>query len=200
MQLMRITIADNGKGAANPYEHHKNLWAVFPDMEKRDFIFAVLKATGAHSEYLVLSPMVPIPPAKGLTDVKLLHSRYEEIRVGNTIEFSLRANPTIQANGRRHSILTHRTASEMVVTPELWLQRKALANGFIVKECEAVQQEKMLFDKQGIPGEVVGVDYRGILEVLDLDQFKGALAKGIGSAKSLGFGMLVLHSCPARTC
>jgi CRISPR-associated protein Cas6/Cse3/CasE subtype I-E len=38
------------------------------------------------------------------------------------------------------------------------------------------------------------VDYEGVLEVTDREKFRHAFYNGIGSAKSMGFGMLIIQA------
>ncbi len=48
------------------------------------------------------------------------------------------------------------------------------------------------FRKKGKPGYHGGVQFRGTLEVTDREYFSKTYQAGIGSAKSFGFGLLLL--------
>ena len=60
------------------------------------------------------------------------------------------------------------------------------------KPLEISPMEESHFHKKGHSAYHGGVQFRGILEVTDPDKFAATYQSGIGSAKSFGFGLLLL--------
>ena len=88
-------------------------------------------------------------------------------------------------------------------TPEQidWLKRKAMQSGFAVVE-ESLRimpegREWFRVEKRGQNGVHHAVEFEGVLTVTDQALFETAFAKGLGSAKGFGFGLLALVPLPA---
>jgi CRISPR system Cascade subunit CasE len=76
-----------------------------------------------------------------------------------------------------------------------WFAAKAEQNGFKVldkPEFEIAPPVFHRFSKKGDDGLLVGVEFKGALEVIDKKMFLKAAFEGIGRARGLGFGMLIL--------
>jgi CRISPR system Cascade subunit CasE len=118
---------------------------------------------------------------KQVAETFLCHSRYR---------FQLKANPTMRrsCDRRRLGIYNEDQLYE-------WIQRKASQNGFEAEVDALVVggPQNVVFVRNGKRGKHVAVDFQGILCVKERETFKDAFEKGIGSAKSFGFGLLMLQ-------
>jgi CRISPR system Cascade subunit CasE len=182
------------------YDWHQRAWECFPGRprDKRDFLTRV-EDKGDRVRLLILSPTPPSRPSwcpaeawegtKEIGDAYLSHRRYR---------FQLCANPTKKvkafnpdgserANGRREPL---RSRDELVA----WMRRKGEAGGFAVapETLRTLRLGKESFDAKGRRGLHNAVEFRGILTVTDPARFRETFARGIGSAKGFGFGMLAL--------
>jgi len=172
------------------YAWHRVIWEAFSERKDRDFLFRVDERGRAFRLY-VLSPVAPVPPGWGAWQTKeiangfLEHERYR---------FQLKANPTMRrASDKRRLGLFEQDRLRA------WIERKAEAAGFEVEEDALAigAPIEQRFFRSGRRGKHIAVDFQGILRVKDRGRFKGAFAKGIGSAKAFGFGLLVLQALPA---
>lgn len=104
---------------------------------------------------------------------------------------NLRANPTKRENASRKR-LPLRTPEEQAA----WLRRKAEQAGFDVDETSLqiapAGREWFRVEKRGQAGVHHAVEFAGVLHVKDPARFREAFAKGVGSAKGFGFGLLAL--------
>ena len=170
------------------YAWHQKLWELFPgqDGAPRGFLFRIDNARTAF-RVLLLSPLEPTMPdwahmaTKQVAETFLDHSRYR---------FQLKANPTMRrkSDRRRLGIYGEDRLHE-------WIQRKAEQNGFNVEPdvLDVGGPQDEVFARSGVRGKHVAVDFRGVLCVRGRELFKQAFRKGIGSAKSFGFGLLMLQ-------
>jgi CRISPR system Cascade subunit CasE len=103
---------------------------------------------------------------------------------GQRLAFRLRANPTVKHDGKRLAL--YREEEHLA-----WLQRKAQAAGFVVSSAVARLPQKLGFrTTQGLDTCLFGVTFDGRLRVSDPHKLVDVLARGIGSAKAFGFGLL----------
>jgi CRISPR system Cascade subunit CasE len=170
------------------YRWHRAIWGAFPDRPeaKRDFLFRVDHG-GASIRVLVLSPRMP-------ASLPWLTWRMKEILPGflghAAYRFQCRANPTMRrcADRRRLGIY----GEDRLLA---WMERKAELSGFRIHggtlSCTAPTDE--VFLRNGRPGKHVAVDFAGVLDVVERQRFLQTFEKGIGAAKSFGFGLLMLE-------
>lgn len=191
MFLSQLTIGRSDaarRKLRDTYAWHQKLWELFPgrDGAPREFLFRVDDIrTGFRA--LILSAAEPRVPEWAVVQTKavapsfLNHARYR---------FQLRANPTMRrsSDGRRLGIYAEDRLRD-------WILRKADHGGFEVEAENLVigGPQDVIFLRNGKRGKHVGVDFRGMLSVKERDLFKEAFEKGIGSAKSFGFGLLMLQ-------
>jgi len=136
--------------------------------------------------------------------------RFEPIvAVGQLLRFRLRANPTRRASLSRQERLDRAAAGQRVQRPRLqltwaadedprdafmgWLFRKAQTAGFAVRHADVLDVGYAYFKKKQGPSKAQplrAVEYEGVLEVNDVEGFRGAIVRGIGPAKAFGFGLL----------
>ncbi len=178
------------------YDWHQLAWQAFPgrDGQPRDFLTRLDRQDReGRFRLLIVSPQPPVRPAgwpdttdswqtREITASFLDHGRYR---------FQLRANPTKRENASRKR-LPLRTIEEQTQ----WLKRKAAQAGFVVDETALrilpAGREWFRVEKRKQSGVHHAVEFEGILQVADAVLFRETFAKGIGSAKGFGFGLMAL--------
>lgn len=193
------------RGIRDAYTWHQLVWQAFPgrDGEARDFLTRLDDKQGA-AQLIILSPQPPVPPPwiteRDVWQTKPIPPGFFQAR---RYRFQLRANATkklvrIDENGKRHS-----TGKRAALTKRedilAWFHRKGEQGGFKLREGSDLgfANETQRFTKSPRQGRAMKgthgvVDLLGELEVTDPALFHTALAKGIGTAKAFGFGLLVL--------
>ena len=75
-----------------------------------------------------------------------------------------------------------------------WIKRKGDHGGFTVDEStlRTFSLGREYFKKNGQEGLHSAVEFEGVLSVTDPAKFHETFARGIGSAKAFGFGLLVI--------
>ena len=178
------------------YDWHQLVWQSFPgrDGQPRDFLTRLDRRERDQTfRLLIVSPGSPVRPdgwadgpeawqTREITPAFLAHRQYR---------FQLRANPTKRENASRKR-LPLRTPEEQ----GQWFDRKAAQSGFVV-DAESLRiipegREWFRVEKRGHSGVHHAVEFEGILTVDNVATFQAAFAKGIGSAKGFGFGLLAL--------
>lgn len=178
------------------YDWHQLVWQAFPgrDGQLRDFLSRLdRRERDRQFRLLIVSAQLPVRPAdwpdapdawqtRAITPAFLAHRQYR---------FQLRANPTKRNNASRKR-LPLRTPQEQTD----WLKRKAQQSGFAVAD-ETLRiipegREWFRIENRNQAGIHHAVEFEGILTVTDPVAFQSAFAKGIGSAKGFGFGLLAL--------
>jgi CRISPR system Cascade subunit CasE len=220
--LARLKIDTKGalaEGISDSYAWHKKLWECFPEAPdaKRDFLTRVDHLEGAFRLW-VLGKRKPVRPAWCPPDnfsIKMIAASFLTHRY---YAFDLRANPvkTIVQRGPNGETLLRPNGKRKcgkrvpLVHPEslrAWLAHKGkvrcrdkntgidVPGGFRIVEGKSLEISPMTeshFNKKGATGYHGGVQFRGTLEVTDRDKFIETYQSGIGSAKSFGFGLLLL--------
>lgn len=119
------------------------------------------------------------------------------VQRGSAFSFRLRANPTKRLGKSSNEAPGKRVGLEKEEQQLNWLKRKASLGGFCILHAE-VSQDALLEDivRDPITGEhsltLIAVQFDGVLQVTDQEQFVKTLINGIGSAKGFGFGLLSL--------
>jgi CRISPR system Cascade subunit CasE len=204
---------------SDSYAWHKKLWDCYPDAPdaRRNFLTRIDQLEGAFRLW-ILTRRRPVRPPWCPSDSFALKEIAPSFFSHRHYAFDLRANPvkTIVQRGPAGETLLRpdgkRRSGKRVplVNPEelrAWLFRRGevrcrdketgldVPGGFqIVKEkpLEISPMVESHFHKKGQSGYHGGVQFRGILEVTDRERFIETYYSGIGSAKSFGFGLLLL--------
>ncbi len=200
------------QGISDSYSWHKKLWECFPDSpdDMRDFLTRIDPLEGAFRIWILSQKKLLRPqwcPLDGFAVKKIAAS----FLTHRYYAFDLRANPTkciVQRNasgvrrrhGKRIPLVNHDELLD-------WLIRKGkvrcrdkdtgldVSGGFRLVEEKPLEISPMIeshFRKKGQAAYHGGVQYRGTLEVTNPAQFIETYQSGIGSAKSFGFGLLLL--------
>lgn len=208
------------EGIWDNYAWHKRLWEeCFPNAPdaKRDFLTRIDRLESKFRIW-ILAQRKPQPPKwcpsrsfalKEIAASFLLHRYYAFDLRANPVKTIVRRGPNgetlLRTNGKRKS----GKRIPLVKHDELraWLERKGkvrcrvqgtgleVPGGFRIvdeKPLEISPMEESHFHKKGHSAYHGGVQFRGILEVTDPDKFAATYQSGIGSAKSFGFGLLLL--------
>ncbi len=200
------------QGISDSYSWHKKLWECFPDSpdDMRDFLTRIDPLEGAFRIWILSQKKLLRPqwcPLDGFAVKKIAAS----FLTHRYYAFDLRANPTkciVQRNasgvrrrhGKRIPLVNHDELRD-------WLIRKGkvrcrdkdtgldVSGGFRLVEEKPLEISPMIeshFRKKGQAAYHGGVQYRGTLKVTNPAQFIETYQSGIGSAKSFGFGLLLL--------
>jgi len=177
---------------SDSYAWHQVIWKSFMncDGKPRFFLFRIDDA-GTQFKLLLLSKTKPSSDNFGNWQIKTVSPDF----LGHQYyRFQIKANPTMRraSDRRRIGIYSEDRLRE-------WIEKKAEKNGFKIEPNSLIIGTPMdeVFVRNRTRGKHISVDFQGALNVFDLEAFRTAFEKGIGSAKSFGYGMLMLQ--PANT-
>jgi CRISPR system Cascade subunit CasE len=200
-----------GPMLASPYSLHKAVWSLFADHadRQRDFLYRLDWHAGRPTLWTLSDrPPRPLPELWNARTRKLR----PVLRAGERLRFSLRANPALTRDGKRHDVVMEaklrlRDASvpktawptEAQLAQEhgtAWLVRHAGGRGFVVDPAQVLvdSYEVHTFKKpQGREVRFATCDFHGLLTVTDVDAFLHALRRGVGHAKGFGCGLFLIR-------
>lgn len=219
MYLSKLTFDPSVKGKEleplkidNLYSHHQFLWSCFDsgsnqEQHQADFIY--------RTDIVMNTPVIHILSNRkieqSISGWKLESKEFEfEIEQGQLIQFSFRANPTIDiksdgGRSKRHDVVMHAkkqakaqqldTLSQIDLAAKQWLLKRAELFGVEFKEqtIEYANYQQHTFkkgDEQLV--KISTLDYQGILTVKDPEKFQQALVHGIGRSKAFGCGLMMI--------
>ncbi len=197
MFLSRVVISSRDAAMhklSDPGAWHRQLWACFPGRPdaKRDFLFRVEHREGG-LQVLLLSNIRPTIPTWGQWQTKAVAETFLD---HDFYIFQLLANPTIkrvvrdeQGNRRKNG---RRTGIYSMEELKAWIERKASDSGFKLVQLQFEPPVDHVFLRGPKKVKYTGVEFKGILKVIDHRAFQDAFVHGIGPAKAFGFGMLVV--------
>jgi CRISPR system Cascade subunit CasE len=217
MYLSRLTfapcaVADREalRAFESPYLLHQALWQVFSDSpdRRRDFLYRLDLDAGRPRVY-ALSPRKPVGAGhRWQIDTKPFAPRVEP---GDLLDFTLRANPVVTRNGKRHDVVMDAKRAlaaggiprdERPTQAELaqehagaWLERRVAKHGFslVTGTLRAEGHQVHRFQKpSGRPVHVATCDFQGVLRVDHPDRLLESITGGIGPAKGFGCGLLLV--------
>ncbi|MGO9314499.1 MAG: type I-E CRISPR-associated protein Cas6/Cse3/CasE [Desulfobaccales bacterium] len=206
-------------GISDSYAWHKRLWECYPDAPdaKRNFLTRIDQLERAFRLWILAlrEPMRPLwcPPAgfalKEIAASFLSHRYYAFDLQANPVKTIVQRGPNGETLWRANGKRKNGKRVPLVKPEELraWLIYKGkvrcrdkdtgldVPGGFRIVEEKPLEISPMVenhFRKKGESGYHGGVQFRGILEVTDPGRFIETYHSGIGSAKSFGFGLLLL--------
>lgn len=192
-----LQLVDRGE-----YVMHQWLWKLFPGGQERQFLYRREELQGAF-RFFVLSLE---PPAES----EIFDIQYRPfaptLSTGQTLRFSLRANPTICKSGKRHDLLMEakRQVRGQVNGPDIWqhqqqvaqdwLARQGEQNGFSLREVnvDAYRQQQVVRVKSRQVIQFSSVDYSGVLVVNEPTLFLRRLIQGYGKSRAFGCGLMLI--------
>jgi CRISPR system Cascade subunit CasE len=209
-----VSSRDLGPMLASPYRLHKAVWSLFADHadRRRDFLYRVDWDSGRPVLWTLSDrPPRPVP--------ELWEAQTRELnpvlRPGERLRFSLRANPIVTRDGKRHDVVMEakqrlRAAGTPKAWPTeaqlaqehgaAWLIRHAEGRGFAVEPGEILvdSYEVQTFKKpQGEGVRFATCDFHGLLTVTEADAFLRTLHQGLGAAKGFGCGLFLIRRAAA---
>lgn len=217
MYLSRLTLLrgawtdrESLRAFESPYRLHQALWEVFSDSpdRRRDFLYR-LDLDGGRPRVYALSAREPVDGGRlWRIETKPFAPR---LRGGDLLDFTLRANPVVTRDGKRHDVVMDAKkalaaggapANERPSQAELvqehggaWLERRAEKHGFevVAGTLRAEGHQVHRFQKpSGRPVHVATCDFQGVLQVLDPSRLVDSITSGIGPAKGFGCGLLLV--------
>ncbi len=195
------------EAARNPYNLHRQLWRLFPgeqretrasgEQDRQGFLFRIEdQGTGRPVRLLVQSRRAPIH-TDGLL---LLGSR--EIQptpsAGQRLAFLLTANPVKTITDAERDAKPGKQ-SEKCRVPLIkeddqrnWLARK-LVPAATLESADILPHAPLYFRKGKRAGKVVTCTFEGVLRVDEPERLAHLLENGVGPAKGLGCGLLLVR-------
>ena len=195
---------------SGPYAIHQWLWQLFPNQEKRCFLFRE-ERIGKGYQYYLLSEIAPLTNHElFLVETKPYQPK---LTVGMKLIFSLRANPVVFKNGKRSDVMMNAKylAKQQGLDNEIkirqneaainWLIKQSESRGFSLSTTDGQQldctvinytQEQFIKKSNFKPITYSSVDYQGVLTVTDVDLFLNTIYQGVGKSKGFGCGLFLL--------
>lgn len=194
------------------YDWHKKIWECFPETGsnvKRDFLTRIDTFESGFKVW-ILAQKKPICPNWCSRENFKLKEVAPSFLAHRYYAFDLRANPTrklVQRDstgkrlkGKRIPIVDHEELRTWLIQKGKIRCNKPITGepipgGFTLFEQHPLEISPMVenhFRKKSHQAYHGGVQFRGIIEVTDFEKFKETYHYGIGSAKSFGFGLLLL--------
>jgi len=201
MYLSRLILNPRSRAVqrdlASPHELHRTVMSGFPDdlAASAERVLYRLEQMERGNQIWLLVQSQLAPDWNGLDATYLAKTGRENPAVkefdlqpapGQRLTFRLRANPTrrlVQPAGKGKRVGIYKVDEQIQ-----WLNRKAENGGFVVESVLPTQQQRADDRKRDL--KFLSVQFDGILQVTDSEQFALALANGIGSGKAFGFGLL----------
>ncbi|RMF17014.1 MAG: type I-E CRISPR-associated protein Cas6/Cse3/CasE [Candidatus Dadabacteria bacterium] len=215
MYLTRITLAgrvrtnDLLRHTGDMYREHQMLWKLFPEDPdaRRDFLYRK-DILYSRPRYFILSERMPVHDL-GLWRIDPPREFAPRLRRGQRLQFSLRANPVVRVDGRRHDIVMHQKTALRARNDEeapplgllihtagaAWIDRQAERHGFaVLPESLRVDGYRQHRARQGARRiRFSTLDFHGLLTVTDPDRFLAKLCAGFGAAKAFGCGLMLIR-------
>ena len=188
------------RGLFNLYDWHQEAWKLFPGKprDKRDFLTR-LDVDEREFRLTVVSDSKPQKPnwyPEGCYQNKEIPASFFEHK---RYLFQLTVNPTRTLSGRdqKGNVKKHGSHYAVLKLEELrdWFKQKEVQGGFNVLEKQVLEISKPIFHKlftKEHEGVLVGVEFKGVLEVINRDNFLKTVHNGIGRARGFGFGLFIL--------
>jgi CRISPR system Cascade subunit CasE len=195
---------------------HAVVWSLFADTpdRRRDFLWRETE----RGLFYLLSCRVPVD-AHQLFDMDPPKSFSPRLTAGCQLQFSLHANPVVRRGTAeaRPGGNGHRVRKDDVVMNAIkplpkgeraearfdaigdagraWLQRQGEKAGFLFNPREVVAEgyAEAEVRRRGRPIRFHTIDFDGRLTVTDPVAFTAALAKGFGSARAFGCGLMLVR-------
>lgn len=157
---------------------------------------ALWRADG--SEALVLSERAPRDtPVWRVAQTKPFDP---QLRRGDALTFSIRANATVSRDGKRHDLVVDAvkrgdSRPQREIAAEIypaWIRRQGDRCGFEVADVVAGRRVRHVGVRRGADLTFWTVDLDGVLVVRDPDLVRATLLSGLGHARAFGAGLLLV--------
>ncbi|OCG15607.1 type I-E CRISPR-associated protein Cas6/Cse3/CasE [Gilliamella sp. HK2] len=196
---------------SGPYAIHQWLWQLFPNQDKRAFLFHE-EQIGKGYQYYLLSETEPLSNH----DLFSIETKpYQpKLIVGMRLIFSLRANPVVFKNGKRSDVMMNAkylAKQQGLSSKEIKIRQNDAAINWLIKQSETRGFSLLTTDDQQVHCTVTSynqqqfskrndlkpitystVDYQGVLTVTDTELFLNTIYRGIGKSKGFGCGLFLI--------
>jgi CRISPR system Cascade subunit CasE len=194
---------------------HRLVWSLFADASgrQRDFLW---RQTGPGA-FLALAARPPTDPHNLFA---LEHKPFTpELRAGQRLRFSLRANPVVASapagkgqRGKRRDVVMHalyslpskqraeERAARTHAAGSAWLVRQGARYGFEPdpERLSIDGHDQVRIPRDSAPPIAFSVlEFDGVLTVRDPELFLGRVAIGFGAARAFGCGLMLIRRAPA---
>lgn len=188
--------------ARGEYVMHQWLWELFPGVAQRQYLYRRETLQNGFCFYL-LSASAP-ERTHPLFEIQM-RPFAPALDEGTALRFSLRANPVVTHNGKRHDVLMNAkrewqlnqkqgalwTMQEQAALA--WLDAQGEKGGFRLSQaCVAAYRQQQVVKKRGELIQFSTVDYEGALIVTDPARFIARLHEGIGKCRAFGCGLMLI--------
>ena len=157
------------------YAIHQWLWQLFPNQEKRCFLFRE-ERIGKGYQYYLLSEIAPLTNHElFLVETKPYQPK---LTVGMKLIFSLRANPVVFKNGKRSDVMMNAKylAKQQGLDNEIKIRQNEAAINWLIKQSESRGFSLSTTDGQQLDCTVINY----------------TLYQGVGKSKGFGCGLFLL--------
>jgi len=171
----------------NPYETHRILWGLFPDMPDADRPFLYRMSWSKHgkpNEALMQSRVTPNVGISGSCKILATKEFKPKLSNGQILRFALCANPTKRLSSERKRVPLLNEKQQLD-----WLDRK-IGSSVDLLETQVAEGRVLHFWRKGVAGKVFTIKFNGIMRISDPNQLVQTIEDGVGPAKSFGCGML----------
>jgi len=197
----------------NEYHRHQWLWHLFPDAQKRPFLYRhEMNPSTPGGQWYLVSSQTP----EALAGLNIETKPYNpQLQQGERLTFSLRANAVVarrlneHRKSKKHDVMMDakqrakatgadksQLRTQMEQAAIKWLVTKGDNCGFKSDpswiRLNGDRQRRVLKEKSTKPIQFTEIDYTGILQVTDPNSFKRLLFDGIGKCKAFGCGLLLV--------
>lgn len=188
---------------------HHLMWSLFADdrARQRDFLWREMPG----GVFFVLSARLPEDRHR-LFDIAPPKVFEPQLARGDSLGFALHANPVVRKaageRSKKHDVVmaalqgverkdrAGRRQAAVQASGFAWLERQGGRAGFAVDQAQVRidgYERHRLARKGGKAMSFSTLDYEGILTVLEPDAFLEAVARGFGSARAYGCGLLLIR-------
>jgi CRISPR system Cascade subunit CasE len=110
-----------------------------------------------------------------------------QLQKNKIYSYTMRCNPTEWKNGKNKSPLLN--YNEIIK----WVHRKEQVHGFKLFKTTLKIEPTTRFFEDGVHRIYNSINIEGLLKITDTDLFEGAYKNGVGTAKTYGFGLIILQ-------
>lgn len=168
------------------YALHKFVYSLFPGITRK-FLYYDQGGDFRYRKILLISDEQPLIPDKGRIESKyipdnfLYHNRYA---------FQVLLNPVKQLSGYKEKVPILQRDALLA-----WFVHRQSQWGFVadLDSLEAFNLGVQVTKKEGMDITHNKAEFRGVLNVVDRNQFVDSFTLGIGRGKAFGFGLLQLR-------
>ena len=181
----------------SPYEMHRTLMRGFADKREYGNVLHRLDInpyTGV-TALLVQStvepnwqPLTQIGQGQYLLSPPVWKAIDLDLPNGRILQFRLTANPTKRLSSGKGNKPGKRIALFKETDQLAWLHRKGTIHGFRLRNAQISHAGKQTDQQRNLT--LFTVQFDGLLQIIDSEEFNSAMRNGIGPAKAFGCGLL----------